>query len=170
MAIAHAQAGGQSLQGPWAIVGGALIHPGQGLVRQHVAGILGGPTPCLAGRQFGAATQTRPETRPFGLGRVGEKVTISRQGCARFAHRPAVNAGALHAKEKKPVKAGIARAQSLVAGAGVQGQVVGGHAGMLRTGMGVEWSVSDMVMGAAAVLCLQLGSSPLNCQRAALLV
>ena len=94
-------------------------------MRQHLAGILGGPTPGLAGRQLGAAAQTRPETRPFGLGGVGEKVAISRQRCARFAHRPAVNAGALHAKEKKPVKAGIARAQSLVAGARVQRQVVG---------------------------------------------
>ena len=68
------------------------------------------------------------------------------------------------------LQAGIARAQRLVAGAGVQVQVVGGHAGMLRTGMRPQWSVSDMVMGAAAVLCLEQGSSTLRCQRVALLV
>jgi hypothetical protein len=46
----------------------------------------------------------------------------------------------------------------LVAGAGAEGQGVGGHAGMLRTGMRLEWSVSDMVMGAAAVFCPSRGA------------
>jgi hypothetical protein len=76
---------------------------------------------------------------------MGEKLTVSLQRCARFANRSTVNAGAAHAKEKKPIKAGIARAQCLVAGAGAQIQQGVVHAAMLRRDMGLEWSYSDMV-------------------------
>jgi hypothetical protein len=76
---------------------------------------------------------------------MGEKLTVSLQRCARFANRSTVNAGAEHAKEKKPIKACIARAQSLVAGAGVQIQQGVVHAAILRRDMGLEWSYSDMV-------------------------
>jgi hypothetical protein len=76
---------------------------------------------------------------------MGEKLTVSLQWCARFANRSTVNAGAAHAKEKKPIKACIARAQSLVAGAGAQIQQVVVHVAMLRRDMGLEWSYSDMV-------------------------
>jgi hypothetical protein len=76
---------------------------------------------------------------------MGEKLAVPLQRCARFANRSTVNAGAAHAKEKKPIKACIARAQSLVAGAGVQIQQGVVHAAMLRRDMGLEWSYSDMV-------------------------
>ena len=126
-------------------MGRALVHPCQGLVCQRVAGVLVGPPQGLARCQLWAASQAGPEAGPFGLGWVGEKMAVVLHGRARFAHRSTVNTCAAHAKEKKPIKACIARAQSLVAGAGAQIQQGVVHAAMLRRDMGLEWSYSDMV-------------------------
>ena len=145
MALTHAHARGQGVDLPWARLGVALIHPFKGLVRQHLAGILAGPALGLTGGQLWATPQAGPEPGNLGLCWMGEKLAVSLQRCARCAHRPAVNAGAAHAKVKKPIKACIARAHSLVAGAGAQIQQGVVHAAMLRRDMGLEWSYSDMV-------------------------
>lgn len=149
MARTHAHAIGQGADLPCTLVGCALVHPCQGLVCQHVAGVLVGPPQGLARCQLWAASQAGPEAGPFGLGWVGEKLAVVLHGRARFAHRSTVNTCAAHAKEKKPIKTRIARAQGLVAGAGLEGQVVGCHAGMLRRVRCRKWSDSDMLMDPA---------------------
>jgi hypothetical protein len=61
------------------------------------------------------------------LGRQAEEATVFLLGCAHFADRTAVDAGARYTREKAAVKAGIARFEGEVASIGIKARGGGGH-------------------------------------------